>query len=163
MLGTHTHVLSDRLHILTEHIVPINVRFTVCGLQHAGHHLDCGGFASTIVAKECKNLPLVHADVDSVYSFESIAELLFKVDYFKEATFLLQLKQRYLWIFKVFSRDVFGFKFKIWRFNIFPRASVKGFQFSVLLGFYFLSAQIKTVPITGLNKMENICPVLLLT
>jgi hypothetical protein len=46
-------------------------------LQHAGHHLNRGSFASTIVAKQCKNLPLVHADIDPVDSFESIAELLF--------------------------------------------------------------------------------------
>ena len=92
MLRTYTHVLSNRLHVLTKHIVPVDVCFTVSWLQHAGHHLDCGGFSSTIVAKECKNLSFVHADVDSVYSFESIVELLFKVNYFKEATFLLQLK-----------------------------------------------------------------------
>jgi hypothetical protein len=77
MLRTHTHVLADCLHILTEHVVPIDVSLTVGGLQHPSHHLNRGSFASTIVAKQCKNLPLVHADIDPVDSFESIAELLF--------------------------------------------------------------------------------------
>lgn len=71
VLGADTHNLTNFICFF-EHIVVVSNSRPFWRLNKTSEHADCGGFTSTILSEQCKNLVLVYFQIDSFDSLKPI-------------------------------------------------------------------------------------------